>query len=293
MLTIHLAFLVAKMERLEIQISELEKKIAVENKVKEGAVAMKAMLKDKNALTEVEVSISESEKRLEFLQRELQKLTLRKSGSEEILSQRTETSTNASTQITDPALPSKGGLIRSDESMGAKKISGASKSTDNVSREKLPLALNAAGKTGSGFFKLANFRSNNSSTTSIGSGPTPPDPLASNTLASSGRKPSFTNLDVSKTGMALTPEKVAIKLWEIQNKLDIETRVKAGAEKLSQVLETKSDLLAQDRKSKAEISKKLKDSTAKISLLKVALQRYQGLNVEGLADLTGKMRTMW
>lgn len=53
--------------RLQKQILELQRKIDVERKVRSGAESMKQMLKDKTALSQMELSIEESKKRLDFL----------------------------------------------------------------------------------------------------------------------------------------------------------------------------------------------------------------------------------
>jgi hypothetical protein len=57
----------------------------VEKKVKQGAEAMKQMLVDKNALSEVQVSIIESQKRLDFLEIEMLKAKLKKDGQEDAI----------------------------------------------------------------------------------------------------------------------------------------------------------------------------------------------------------------
>jgi hypothetical protein len=69
-------------KKIDQQIVELERKIAVERKVKMGADAMRSQIKDKIALAQVEMSIEESQKRLMFLEEQMARLMAKKSGSD-------------------------------------------------------------------------------------------------------------------------------------------------------------------------------------------------------------------
>lgn len=73
----------------------------------------------------------------------------------------------------------------------------------------------------------------------------------------------------------LSTEKVKFKLNEVKSKLEIEQKVKAGTEKLSQVMNNQDV----DKKRQIEVNEKLAESNAKVALLNKALQRYQGLYV--------------
>ena len=144
-------------------------------------------------------------------------------------------------------------------------------------------AKSSSNRLGSTFFKFA-LRKDKSTSNAALANSTNGD--SGGILGSGSRKPSLNNLDLSKASTTMTAEKVAVKLLELQNKVEIETRVKAGAEKLSQVFQEK---IKQDDKLYEDVNKKLKLSTEKINLLKAAIQRYQGMFVEGLADVNGKL----
>lgn len=141
-------------------------------------------------------------------------------------------------------------------------------------------------RSGSGFFNKLRGRERSLSNTNMS--PNSALPPRTESLTSVERKTSLTNLDLSKASSTLTPEKVAVKLVELQNKLEIETRCKEGAEKLLQMQQLKPELTVADKNLRSQLERNLKISVGKISLLKVSLQRYQGMHVPGLADLSGR-----
>lgn len=67
-------------DMVDSQISSLEKKMATEKQLLGKALQMKPLLKDNNALQELETSIAESRKRMEFLEGEMRKLVIKKAG---------------------------------------------------------------------------------------------------------------------------------------------------------------------------------------------------------------------
>lgn len=137
----------------------------------------------------------------------------------------------------------------------------------------------------------------------------------SDSMSTVGRKLSMNNVEISKADGNLTPEKIALKIKAIQAKIEVETRYKLGAEKMLQslgqknvggtnVLASTSSLasisakgtkatsptdptdISSKTKTQEEITReRLAETNARISLLKTALQRYQGMHVEGLANL--------
>ena len=93
----------------------------------------------------------------------------------------------------------------------------------------------------------------------------------SDSTATQSRKISYTTIDMSKASASLTPEKIALKIGSIKAKIDIETQIKNGAEKMLLALENKKSLQGDDKKAKADLSFKVKDSGAKLELLKTSL----------------------
>ncbi|KAJ3196472.1 Serine/threonine kinase [Irineochytrium annulatum] len=73
----------------------------------------------------------------------------------------------------------------------------------------------------------------------------------------------------------ITSEKVRYKLTEILFKLDVEQKVKAGMERMSQALQASP---SSDHKRQQEVTEKLAESNAKVAMLLKAQQRYQGLS---------------
>ncbi|KAI3642421.1 hypothetical protein MP228_011976 [Amoeboaphelidium protococcarum] len=250
--------------KIEAQIAELEKKIAVEKKVKSGAESMKAMLKDKNAKQEIEISINESQKRLDFLEREMQKLKLKKGGI-------------------DPTSPSTAGSqsLAATESETVSPLPAKQQNQDGKP---------SLGKANSGIWSRLGFSSK-----SVGGGSSLSGSQSSlagtvNTNNASAASTKGTNTDglTRKQSMLsnkniLTPERIAAKIKDLQEKLDVEQKVKVGAEKLVQTYAGKKNLSQADVKAKADLDKKIKDTTSRTQVLKTALNRYQAMHVEGLA----------
>ncbi|KAJ3059654.1 hypothetical protein HK102_009887 [Quaeritorhiza haematococci] len=64
----------------DAKIAELQTKIAIERKVREGAAAMLKKLTDKNAREQCETNVQEADRRIEFLEEQMRKLQLKKLG---------------------------------------------------------------------------------------------------------------------------------------------------------------------------------------------------------------------
>jgi len=88
----------------------------------------------------------------------------------------------------------------------------------------------------------------------------------------------FTTIDLLKCETGLSNEKIAYKLKEIKWKLEIETKVKAGTEKLFATI-NRQQAEEQNKKRVQEIQDKLLESSGKVLCLNKALQRYQGLYI--------------
>jgi uncharacterized small protein (DUF1192 family) len=151
-----------------------------------GAVNMfnarnKAKTKDKYAMEQINVTISESQKRLDFMSSELDRLKAKVEKN------------------------------------------GDSNSTPARSLKPKTPSISLKSKSGSGFFgKLLGNRNHKDK-----------DNLPDGKIDS---KQSLNNFGVSKADSFLTTEKVALKIAEISNKIELETKVKAGTENIIQVL---------------------------------------------------------
>lgn len=228
-----------------------------------GAEMMKAQLKDKNALAQVEMNLSESQKRLNFLEEQMAKLVAKKNGVDHV-----STLPQSSTSGLPPM-------------EGGRRASQAS------------IAEGAPAKKG--FFKslFASKQSvggtTNTSTTSVAAASTVGGSTMlsrSDSTATMGKKHSFSSLEMSRTSATLTAEKIAVRLQELRAKHDQEQQCKVGFDKMYQSYQNR-DLSSQEKKTKEETELKIKDQSSRIALLKIAINRYQGMHVEGLADLTG------
>jgi hypothetical protein len=93
---------------------------------------------------------------------------------------------------------------------------------------------------------------------------------------------------MSRASTGLSAEKIAFKLRELQNKLEIEQRLKAGFDRLYNTFANRDNLTKKEMKTRDEAGEKFQDAKLRIHLLKTALQRYQGMHVEGLADTSGQ-----
>jgi hypothetical protein len=280
--------------KIDIQMTDLKKKLSIEKKVKSGAQSMAKMLKDKNARAEIEYSISESQKRLDFLEGELQKLLVRRNGEEQVL--QLNTMSTSPTAATSSSSGSSGKIVGGG---GDKRKS----SVDNLGKLISKGGSGLFGKLGFSSNKLSNTSGSSTATLSNGGGSSvnttqiigapggaslkrSDSNATQGTTATASRK-MYNNLDMSKADAGLTPEKIAYKIASIKSKIEVETRVKSGAEKMMQIFEGRNNLSGQDQKAKDEVVLKLKDSGSKIALLKTALQRYQGMHIEGLANTDG------
>ncbi|KAJ3413318.1 Serine/threonine kinase [Chytridiales sp. JEL 0842] len=120
------------------------------------------------------------------------------------------------------------------------------------------------------------------------------------TPGSNGNLAKLTSFDHCKYSSTITTEKVKFRVKEIQNKLDMEQKVKAGTENLLYALGQSP--AGMDPKVAHELRDKMAESNAKISALMKAEHRYKALYVsadseeaeDGLFDIktksTGRLR---
>lgn len=398
-------------DKLDAQIAQLEQKLAVERKVRAGAEGMRLVITDKKALAQMELSLSDSQKRLDFLEGELGKVVAKKrqlsmslgalnqvggssvsegagpchkhratggvdgstrrianidgadarsndedgvgayfrdeSGAvtpprlcganvEDVMELSTSASlpprlsppTTAMVKVrVDSPTPkprsSSIGVIPATDDISARADSMATftSTTARQSSARGPclcpmdatvhidgcpkhVAASPAAppKSVGGFFRAFG-RKSSSATSLDGSAVAPPSSSSSTpnqhlsppslrgkALADVPRKNSkgsLSNLDLSKSSTELSAEKIAVKIIELRSKIEIESRVKAGAEKLLEALEAKAEPSEKDRENKERVYWKMRVAGEKVGLLKTALVRYQGMHVDGLADIGG------
>nr|CAG8445509.1 15778_t:CDS:10 [Entrophospora candida] len=91
----------------------------------------------------------------------------------------------------------------------------------------------------------------------------------------------LTNLDLIKSNTPITTQKVALKLHELQFKLDVERKLKEGSEKLINAVHFQDP---KNKKSIAEVQEKTLESKEKISILTRSLQKYRQLYIGEVDD---------
>ena len=263
---------------------------------------MKAMLRDRNALAELEISIAESQKRIDFLEGEMQKLIMKKAGvdpNESSLLGAAHTHAHAHgagmgeashrIMTTGSGAASSSGVNRSPSRLSHMGLSASTPNATTTSQTKSPNG-GMGSKSGSKIWSKLGFKSLAGSITTLptsestGSlGTTTTTTAIATPGVSMHRKSSI--FEASKASTGLTPEKIALKLMDLQQKLELEQRVKTGADKLAQSLVEKKSLTPYEKRNKEEVEQKLKETNARITLLKTAIQRYSAMHVEGLANI--------
>ncbi|KAJ3010158.1 Serine/threonine kinase [Thoreauomyces humboldtii] len=273
-----MADVLASME-LDGKILDLQKKIEIETKCKDGAQHMLRELKDSNALQQCEMNVVDSQRRLDFLTRELDKLELRKRGhsttfESEQYPLHTESSPNGifSSSLDDYAIPSHARQKRHSDPGSMKEVSSIHEEPRTASgrmsmtAHMLGAILSSLGIRGR---NLGSSRSAAASSTSSLSSIAGPDFTGPSSVV-------LSQFDYLRRDTAITSEKVNYKLGEVRSKLDIELKVKAGTERMREAMGANTD---GDNKRKVEIDEKMQESRAKVGILQKALQRYEGLYV--------------
>lgn len=279
------------LNEIDAKINELEQKIAMEIKLQVGARNMLEQLTDLNAFQQCEMNLNESHRRIEFLKGEMKKLRKRK---REITG---ETSPISNSQSPDgrnpngtaiPGRPTAAEDIVMPRSSSLNAIHVRNRSVDalNFSQSPSTNALSSSlNRQSSGniisnlFINLTLGRrsasSNNLATYSTRSSSSSLSLQSLPSVTQADKEPS-TLFDLLKCEVGLSNEKITYKLKEIKWKLAIETKVKAGTEKLFATI-NRQQPEEQDKKRVEEIQDKLLESSGKVACLNKALQRYQGL----------------
>ncbi|KAG0261804.1 Serine/threonine kinase [Mortierella polycephala] len=120
------------------------------------------------------------------------------------------------------------------------------------------------------------------SSASLGSGTTMDSPQLEQAILELPKKPTYTNVDLLKSSTPITTAKISSKLRELAFKLDVEKKLKAGSERLAVLY--KNDPSMGDKKNRAGVNGELLESNEKIVILKRSLQKYQQLFVPGMED---------
>jgi len=290
----------ANLSEIDAKINELETKIAMEIKLQIGARNMLDQLTDINAYQQCEMNLNESHRRIEFLKGEMKKLRKRKReitgetspisasasvGSIETLQNAVNGANNHSNQAPTAAEDI---VMPRSSSLNAIHIRNRSETLGNLSQSPSNNALSSnANRQSSG-----NLISNLFINLTMGRRSASSNNIASYSTRSSSSSLSFPSLpninaidkepvtifDLLKCETGLSNEKIAYKLKEIRWKLDIETKVRTGTEKLIATL-NRGQPEEQNKKRVQEIQDKLLECSGKISCLTKSLQRYQGLYI--------------
>lgn len=237
-------------EEVKLKIQDLENRIEIEKKVKEGAEHMLASLKDAVVRQQCESNVYDSQRRLDFLYSELNKLQ----GKHTDDYTSTLEASNANLDIQE-------GISELDEVKD-----GLANRSNTLSKRAV---ASFVGKLGFGRTKTVSSM-RQASTTSISSLSSIAAPDTAQTRIAQ------TPFDFWRKDTAITNDKISFKLKEVSQKLEIEQKVKAGSEKMRQVVSVQSVEAAP-----SAVDEKLAESNAKVSILTQAKTRYHGLDIYG------------
>lgn len=279
------------MSDLDAKIRDIQRKLQVEQKVKEAAQLMRTQHKDRHAIEQCDQKVLDAQKRLDYLQGELSRLNTKRmsrSNSADTLDNNNNSFDPYSQNIPPshqhqypPPHPQQDGYPGAPYAHQNSPANYQQQQPQQYTQQPPPipnspsfseLPSNTAGSSS----WMPKLFQRSGSGTSIGS-QSPAIPRSSSKLSLDGRVKSATNLDLIKSDSVLTPEKVTLKLHEMAFKLDVELKVKKGTENLTRIYN--ADPAMGDKKDRAELFAKQHESNEKILLLKQALQKYQGLYV--------------
>ncbi|KAJ3123102.1 Serine/threonine kinase [Nowakowskiella sp. JEL0407] len=248
---------------IDTKIKDLEGKIQTERLCKEGAENMLKRLTDRTTIELCERELYESQRRLEYLEGEMRKLQIKqkKSPLDVTTSFGSVSSGGDSPELNNaPLSPNSKSKQSVDLGFDKPLLSPSLKDTRQST-----VFGNLFGGLGN---RTKTTNSQIKSTSSSGS---------ISAMASSETRVTYTNLDFLKCETPITNEKVKYKLAGVRQKLDVESKVKAGTERMEQAMIGSSEL---DKKIQEEIMEKLRESTAKVAILQKSEQRYRSLFVE-------------
>ncbi|KAJ3393353.1 hypothetical protein HDU84_002148 [Entophlyctis sp. JEL0112] len=271
------AVAVAALTSLFQKITAIKVKLEIEHKTQVGARHLLPNLTDPGLKEQCENAIVESEKRTGYLEAELHKLLAKE-----------KTLITGDDGRLQEAIPQSGSLQR-----------GRRQSDPNLRR--IAETITGAGTRNSAADNNSGGFDSHDSRPSAGRvNPFPAEEFSKDKQDISARKGAvfplapidsfdehvLSDFDFLKTNTALTPEKVKFKLSEIETKLGIEEKVRAGTERMYQVMkqQLQSPKGFTDPREQ-EIYEKLLECQTKVNLLKKSKQRYKGLDLEDAVTL--------
>ncbi|KAF9108200.1 Serine/threonine kinase [Mortierella sp. GBA35] len=266
------------------RIQEITRKLQTEQRVKDATTVMRTRHTNPTAIAQCEITLQESQKRIDYLTMEIEKLQIRQSHQQQQQriqhqQQQHQQQQQQQQQHQQQQKPishhSHDYAAISDSSMDPI-LTGEDdyKDRDLVSNTSLYLA----GDFGPVPVIQPSYASVTGSSVSLGSGTSMDSPHLDNALLELPKRPAYTNLG----NTPITTAKISNKLRDLAFKLDVEKKLKAGSERLAVLY--KNDPSMGDKKNRAGVHGELLESNEKIVLLKRALQKYQQLFVPGMED---------
>ncbi|KAJ3361552.1 Serine/threonine kinase [Allomyces arbusculus] len=289
----------------DARITELQRKIDIEQTVRDGAAAMRAKLTDPNAIAQCDASLLESTKRLEFLHAQLARLTLGSGSNGSNSTTASPPNEPAAPPARSPSLPAVAVSVAVATPLGlpaAVSVESLAPSTASSTKSSLSGLFN--------YFRRGKSRS--ASTTSLDKhghvalahqwGPPLADLVLQGPTAGGPRAPlpgedaeapdldesasgTVSNLDWSQAGRPLSNAKLAAKLRDLTYKLDLEYKVKQASERMEQLYAAPGAATATAKTERAEVERTQVETIARIDAIKRALQNYSGLYVPTSASV--------
>ncbi|KAI9202644.1 uncharacterized protein BJ171DRAFT_512805 [Polychytrium aggregatum] len=256
------------------RLAELQSKWEVENKIREGAEQMLKKITDRNASEVCESNLLESQRRLSYLENEMKKLGTKANPSQsgDHINSPLDSSAPSNLAESNPASPKAGAPYRR-HSFSA-----------NTSLATTPMMARGGGGGGSVFGQfISNAFGRKHTVSHSASRISSHESLSTLALKfNSAYLPTkLTNFDYLRCDIPITTQKVKYKLTEVEYKLERERNVKAGTEKMNQVVSQDPNA---DPKRQQQVQEKLIEATSKVNLLQKSSQRYRGLYVADETD---------
>ncbi|KAF9328976.1 Serine/threonine kinase, partial [Linnemannia elongata] len=284
------------------RIQEITRKLQTEQRVKDATTVMRTRHTNPTAIAQCEITLQESQKRIDYLTKEIEKLQIRQSHQQQQQRIQHQQQQQQQQQQKPNSFQGHDYASVSDSSMDPI-LTGEDdyKDRDLVSNSGIYLA----GDFGPVPVIQPSYSSVTGSTVSLGSGTTMDSPHMDQALLELPKRPAYTNLGkwnnanysiialaqkmtpippyyLLKSSTPITTAKISNKLRDLAFKLDVEKKLKAGSERLAVLY--KNDPSMGDKKNRAGVHGELLESNEKIVLLKRALQKYQQLFVPGMED---------
>ncbi|KAG0090897.1 Serine/threonine kinase [Podila epicladia] len=273
-------------DNYQSRIQEITRKLQTEQRVKDATTVMRTRHTNPTAIAQCEITLQESQKRIDYLTKEIEKLQIRQSHQQQQqrLQSQNQNHQQQQHQHHQQQQHSADYASVSDSSMDPI-LTGEDqyKDRDLVSTSNVHLA----GDFGPVPVPLPDYQHQKvaGSSASLGSG-SMDSPSLDQAMLELPKKPAYTNLGkytyLLKSSTPITTAKISNKLRELAFKLDVEKKLKAGSERLAVLY--KNDPSMGDKKNRAGVHGELLESNEKIVLLKRALQKYQQLFVPGMED---------